>query len=351
MNAQLTDSTLHTSLSEELRQSRARLGVGVIASSIFTVLFWLNHVTVLTVLLVWSALLFSYAWYLKVRAANQNSHWRRRSVVFFDIFVVSSALYLGEAWGSLFYFLYLWIVVGNGIRFGRRALLEAMSMGLVGFTIVLQITPFWQSNAQIGYGLLAGVIILPLFYLDLIKRLHDLNDQLNTELRNATYAATHDAMTGLYNRSYFFDTIDRKLVSDGHSAAALAVVFVDLDGFKAVNDTCGHHCGDELLKRIADKLKSLSGEGDVIARLGGDEFDLLLDGAGVGEAEDFARRVIREVDIPLSLSDGDVSVTASIGISLCGRDGHDADSLVRAADSAMYQSKNSGKNRYCFYSR
>lgn len=346
MSSQTLDPTLQAMLFEERCQSHARLRVGIIASTLFTTLFWLNHVTAMTVLLVWSAVLFSYAWFLKVRAADETKRWRRRTVIFFDIFVVSSALYLGEAWGSLFYFLYLWIVVGNGIRFGKQALLEAMFCGLVGFAIVLQVTPFWQSNAQIGYGLLAGVVILPLFYLDLIKRLHELNEQLNTELNNARFAATHDAMTGLYNRSFFFDAVERKLATD---RASLAVVFVDLDGFKAVNDSCGHHCGDALLRHIADTLSALAGDGDVVARLGGDEFALLLDGAQAADAEQFARQVILAVDRPLKLDECEVSVTASVGISLGGRDGQDSDTLVRAADTAMYQSKHSGKNRFCFY--
>ncbi|MFC4158672.1 two-component system response regulator [Chitinimonas lacunae] len=163
--------------------------------------------------------------------------------------------------------------------------------------------------------------------------------------------AHFDALTGLPNRVVFNDRLDQALAQARRLRQRLAVMFMDLDGFKGVNDTLGHAIGDLLLQAVAERIKSFVRSNDTAARLGGDEFVLLMAGISSGtEAAQFCRRLLRAIEAPIELESHQVSVSASLGISVYPDDGHDRHSLLMAADTAMYSAKNAGRNRYCFFS-
>jgi diguanylate cyclase (GGDEF)-like protein len=159
-----------------------------------------------------------------------------------------------------------------------------------------------------------------------------------------TRLATHDALTGLANRTLLLDRIIQALASAERSKTSIGLIFVDLDGFKAINDTRGHAVGDTVLCRIADRLQRVVRPMDSVARLGGDEFVVLLPAlAGSGDATAVAERLTAEINRPIKLDRGAVSVTASIGISVAegvarGSD-RTADWLLQEADTAMYHAK------------
>jgi diguanylate cyclase (GGDEF)-like protein/PAS domain S-box-containing protein len=159
--------------------------------------------------------------------------------------------------------------------------------------------------------------------------------------------ATHDALTGLPNRRLFFEHLKTALAAHARRHTTLAVLFLDLDGFKGVNDTFGHEAGDAVLVEIAERLRRTMREGDTIARFGGDEFVALVPDAGsVDLVEAAASRLLAAVKSPVRLERGDEAVvTASVGIALSDRNG-DADDLVRQADAAMYQAKSAGRDRF-----
>ncbi len=171
--------------------------------------------------------------------------------------------------------------------------------------------------------------------------------ELEARLR---HQAMHDPLTGLPNRWLFMDRVEQGLIRRELKAGSIAVLFVDIDDFKTVNDSLGHAAGDDLLRGVADRLlRSLRPE-DSAARLGGDEFAILIDEPGAAvAAHRVARRVIEELGEPLNLQGRDVFVRASIGIAVAESRGEAAEDLLRNADVAMYMAKDNGKHRYEFF--
>ena len=162
--------------------------------------------------------------------------------------------------------------------------------------------------------------------------------------------AHFDPLTGLPNRALLADRLQQGLARAQRARQGLAVCFMDLDGFKAVNDARGHDAGDDLLAEVARRLQGGIRAGDTAARLGGDEFVLLLGGLHhPRDCEDTARRVLHAVALPIEVEGHTVHVSASMGISVFPRDGCEAEQLLRQADQAMYQAKQRGRNRYVLY--
>lgn len=161
------------------------------------------------------------------------------------------------------------------------------------------------------------------------------------------YQAYHDALTGLPNRMLFHDRLTQALTQARRDGRGLAVLFLDLDQFKVVNDTLGHGAGDRLLQEVAGRLRRAVAEGDTVARVGGDEFTLLL--PAIERAADAARvadHLLAAIARPAELDGHRLYVTTSIGVSLFPADGHEAESLLTRADIAMYRAKELGRNGY-----
>jgi len=159
--------------------------------------------------------------------------------------------------------------------------------------------------------------------------------------------ASFDSLTGLPNRTLLADRLNQALPQARRRDKLLAICFLDLDGFKTVNDTFGHEAGDALLREVAQRLTAMVRLGDTVARLGGDEFVLLLgDLKDVDELEDALQRVLRAVASPYDLAGRPVQVSTSIGVTLFPFDDGDPDTLLRHADQAMYRAKQDGRNRY-----
>ena len=172
------------------------------------------------------------------------------------------------------------------------------------------------------------------------KELHLQLAEMTEQESAARHAALHDALTGLANRSLFNDRLEHGLAQAKRLGLTLAVMFMDLDGFKAVNDTYGHDVGDELLRTVADRLRENTREDDTVARVGGDEFLFLVMGANdVPMVASLARKIIDCVQGPCRLTVGQVSIRLSMGIALYPVDGDTSESLVKQADVAMYAAK------------
>lgn len=163
--------------------------------------------------------------------------------------------------------------------------------------------------------------------------------------------AYYDSLTGLPNRRLLVDRLGQVLVHAKRHSRSIAVLFLDLDNFKTINDTLGHDAGDQLLKQVADRLRGCIRAGDTISRQGGDEFVIVL--AEVTQSEDaskVAQKIIDSLGATVQLGGTALSVTTSIGISVYvpGEDA-DYDDLMKRADAAMYDAKRAGRNQYCFY--
>ena len=162
--------------------------------------------------------------------------------------------------------------------------------------------------------------------------------------------ANYDTLTGLANRSLLNDRLQQAIVAASVHGTRLAVVFVDLDRFKYINDSLGHHVGDELLRAMAERLKASVREGDTVARLGGDEFVLLINGQGDPESiAVMLERMLSDISQPWTISQGDFNVTCSMGVALYPDDGESAQALLKHADSAMYRAKDKGRNNFQFF--
>ncbi len=179
----------------------------------------------------------------------------------------------------------------------------------------------------------------------------DLEEERRRAEERAQYLATHDALTGLPNRVMFSQLLNMALESARRYQRQFAVLFVDLDRFKVVNDTLGHEAGDELLKEMAARLKRCLRASDVIARLGGDEFVVLVQEiAAAHQVATVARKLLATAIQPVPVLGQECRVTASVGISMFPADANDEKSLMKNADIAMYLAKEQGKNNFQFYS-
>ena len=179
-----------------------------------------------------------------------------------------------------------------------------------------------------------------------IAHIRDLTEHKRAE-QQIEYQAYHDALTGLANRRLFQEHLTLALALAQRKTGILAVLFLDLDHFKVINDSLGHTIGDALLRVVAMRLKTHVREGDVIARVGGDEFTIVLQ--DLKKREDIpaiAQKVLRAVAEPIDVDGHRLYATASIGIAVYPDDGQDAETLLKNADNAMYRSKSEGRNTY-----
>jgi len=162
--------------------------------------------------------------------------------------------------------------------------------------------------------------------------------------------ANFDALTGLANRHRFADVLARQCQTGPVASRTCALMFVDLDNFKHINDSLGHAAGDRLLRAVADRLSACVGQHGLVARLGGDEFAVLLPGqSDPADVGSLASRLLDALDEPCQLEDARIEVRASVGVALCPRDGADPESLLQSADLALYAAKGAGRNTFRFF--
>ncbi len=181
---------------------------------------------------------------------------------------------------------------------------------------------------------------------DLDRRLLDLR-QVEAELQRL---ARYDSLTGLSNRSFFLETLDQVLLRAARRKSRIGLIFLDLDGFKAVNDNLGHEAGDQILRTVAERIRHSTRRTDSVARIGGDEFTVLLQDLDRGDDAALAvQAILDELKKPCAIADREVPLSASVGIAVYPEDGADGQALLRHADLAMYRAKQEGKGAYRFF--
>lgn len=164
------------------------------------------------------------------------------------------------------------------------------------------------------------------------------------------YLAYHDPLTSLPNRRLFIEELEKNIVISNTLQQKLAIMYLDLDRFKFINDTLGHSMGDKLLKKVSKRLKNNLRKNDVLARLGGDEFAVLLPNIYLHQIKEYALSLIKALEAPFLIKNYELFITTSIGISIYPNDGLDAEALMKNADSSLYKAKESGRNNYQIYS-
>jgi diguanylate cyclase (GGDEF)-like protein len=218
------------------------------------------------------------------------------------------------------------------IRFGSRAagvLVTERDYAPIARSVRATFVPI----ALVLEGLLLALFV------SLFPVLRRATRQLDSHMEEIEHQALHDSLTGLPNRVLFQDRIELALANAKRSGGRAAVLLLDLDGFKEINDALGHACGDELLRELAVRLRGTLRDSDTIARLGGDEFGVVMPADGTHDVEDAAHRINDAVEEPFEIGGLSLDVRASIGGVLFPDDAQDSDTLVRFADVAMYAAK------------
>ena len=182
--------------------------------------------------------------------------------------------------------------------------------------------------------------------LELGRALHAAVGQLEERELQLNYQAFHDGLTGLANRSLFWDRIEHAMALGARDNRRIAVLYIDLDGFKVVNDSLGHASGDQLLAAVAERMRAVVRPSETVARIGGDEFAVLVEVVEERGPEALADRLFESLSAPFTIGRRKVSVGASIGIAVTDGGSPAVDDVMRLADAAMYDAKRAGKGRY-----
>ena len=272
-----------------------------------------------------------FLWTLRFSAPSVT---RRLIGITHDTLAISLAMYLGVDSNAIFGVVYLIMIVGNGFRFGATYMGYATACSMLGFGVVHQLSPYWQSNPTLSFYVAAVLVVVPGYMYGLLRSLHKARAELEQR-------ANHDHLTGLMNRA----AMEEKILDTVHSRPhGHALLYMDLDRFKHVNDNAGHAAGDHLLRQIAHVIRRNVRDRDLCARLGGDEFCVLLIDSGMDTAAQTAERIRDQVE-KFQLVWGGRAYRVGTSIGVAASDSvQDGQSLLRLADAACYAAKNQGRN-------
>ncbi len=211
------------------------------------------------------------------------------------------------------------------------------------------------NRTKSGNEYVEGVKAAPIFKTDgtishymAIKE--DITDRKRSEER-IHFLANFDSLTGLPNRFQLEERLKYVISDAKRNSEQFSIIFLDLDHFKEINDTLGHDAGDALLIELSNRFKAILREVDTVSRLGGDEFIFLLPNTSSSGASHIAEKLLKIIETPCKFNGNDMLVTASIGIAIYPEDGLDQQTLFKNADTAMYEAKQSGRNRYCLFAK
>ena len=241
------------------------------------------------------------------------------------------------------------MAIGNGLRNGPKYAKLSAVLGASCVGTALWLSPHWHAGKFITEGIVLSILFLPLYTLLLSKQIAQAKREMQKRAARFESASRTDSLTGLMNRSGFFQCLQKLIQDVERNGNRSAVMLLDLDGFKGVNDVCGHATGDDVLKNVSNRLHDCIDAADKVARLGGDEFGIVVaDASDIAELERLAQSLIDSIAAVQVDGQGDMRVGASIGICLLPDDDcHDESSVMETADRLMYQAKKAGKNRYC----
>jgi diguanylate cyclase (GGDEF)-like protein len=265
---------------------------------------------------------------------HRLSLWWCVPLILVDVSLLSGLIYLANDLGIYLSPLYVLLIIAYGKRIIRWHLLVVISAA-AGFAVMAEMSEFWQQNDILSMVVFFVIVIPSMIFL---------------MLQDTKKMATFDPLTGLPNRSLFRVRLEQVIKGCGRNGKKAALLYMDLDGFKEVNDTLGHDVGDQLLKNVAERMRNSVKEKDIIARLGGDEFAIILDDIRDQEAPVIvAQKIGKKFDEPYQLDGRLVNVGISIGIAICPDHTSDINDLISFSDAAMYSAKKQ-KSGYALYS-
>jgi diguanylate cyclase (GGDEF)-like protein len=290
---------------------------------------------------------YSLLWVFIVRFSIIDVTLRRTLAAILDQALPALGMYLAGYLAGLVAWVPALGSIGSGLRFGTRYTWLSSAVGgpLMGAAFFL--SPDWQSVPAVATGIVLANVLVPLYVVVLVKRIE--HDKRTFELRAAHFEAAtkHDSLTGLLNRAGFADVFKELSVLHAEQREMSAVLLLDLDGFKTINDACGHAAGDDVLRSVASSLTGCLRTSDKVARLGGDEFGILLRHiTNDKSAEWLAGKVLSAITQVVTPRD-DLRLGASVGICVLPHpDLHTFEDVLNAADRLMYEAKAAGKNQF-----
>lgn len=275
---------------------------------------------------------------------------RRNFMLFLDnAFITILALHGGLF--TPFVALYFWIAIGYGFRYGPNWLVYSASLSIMFISLAVYMVPTWDAGSTAGFSIILSLSIASGHAYHLLRRLKSTQQKLVLKASELENLATRDSLTGLANRALLMDRLEHAITLATRKEGDVAVLFIDVDGMKTVNDRIGHAAGDALLIEVAKRLQARLRAVDTFARIAGDEFVIILEGVTDRQSVlNVANIVLAEVCSLTSIAGQAIKISASIGIawlSSIPRMLWKPDVLIAAADEAMYAAKRSGKNRYC----
>ena len=280
-----------------------------------------------------------------VRKPDTLVRHRKNLLVFLDLIMLTFTIALLKEHGLFLLPFYILIVMRSGLSFGIEYFYTSIILATISWLLLLGYSPYWKEHSDIIATFAMTTLLIPLFYIRFITRVHDKNDELSDILASTEYDANYDTLTGLANRKMYKEYI-KNLMKE---RTPFALLFIDLNKFKIINDTHGHDIGDKVLHESASRLVHAIGNDDFIARLGGDEFVIITKRKKAFlkkfvesiETNVIGKYVVNGIAVPISLS---------IGISIFPDDSPDEIMLSKHADEAMYVAKKKEDTFHQFYS-
>jgi diguanylate cyclase (GGDEF)-like protein len=336
-------------LSTEIGQAWFRLASAILVLGGFGLArLWqagpgLNEITILTGC--YAAV--SAIWVQVVTRGLLPGKVRRVSGILLDQLTFAAGIVVGDAYCAPLIWMPISIALGNGLRFGRRYTRLSVYIGAASTALAVMLSPYWLGQPGLALGLVLSILIVPLYASALNARMARAKRTLERRAARFELASMTDSVTGALNRHGFMNVLNERAGVIRSSRGSGALMLLDLDGFKAVNDACGHAAGDMVLVDTVSRLSRCFRASDRVARIGGDEFAVLLvdikDQAQVEQLAALALSAIADIRIE---QDPSLCLSASIGICMLPHpQAHSLEAMLHLADSLMYEAKNSGKNR------
>jgi diguanylate cyclase (GGDEF)-like protein len=337
-------------LSTEMGQAWFRLAAAILALGGFSLArLWqagpgLDEITILT----GCYAVFSALWVQVVARGLLPGKVRRVVSIFLDQLTFATGIVVGDAYCAPLIWMPVSIALGNGLRFGRRYTRLSVYVGASSAALAVTLSPYWLGQPSLALGLVLSILIVPLYASALNARMARAKRTLERRAARFELASMTDSVTGALNRHGFMSILNERAGAIRSTRTSGALMLLDLDGFKAVNDACGHAAGDMVLVDAVNRLTRCFRASDRVARIGGDEFAVLLvdikDQAQVEQLAGLALSAIADIRIE---QDPSLCLSASIGICMLPHpQAHSLEDMLHLADSLMYEAKKSGKNRF-----
>ncbi len=282
---------------------------------------------------------------LIVRYADTLTVYRKNISILLDLTILTFLIMLLEKNGLFFFPFYIIIVMQSGLSFGIQYFYVSIFSAIISWILLLIYSEYWSVHYDIIATFAMAALLIPLFYLNFITRVHEQNDKLSERLSETEHDANHDPLTGIANRKVYKEVMQNRL----KEKEFFALLFIDLNKFKAVNDTHGHHIGDGVLIEVTKRLIKSIDSNDFLARLGGDEFVIISKRKKVFLAK-FVENLEKNVIGRHTVHGVEIYIEMSIGISLYPDDSSNELLLGKYADEAMYVAKKKSNIHHMFYS-